>query len=508
MSQNPQKYAMLAYREQQSRQPNHEFLASRGQDSQIKQRVNLSIAEQLPVVGGEFTVPTTDYRRSQLSGVEQPAVAPASSQLREKSSRNLPKNLRGRGLSNRPDQPITNEIRSQLVPKQSEVAPTGTAPNGGRPPRIGDTEPVAAYGATYGPFKHVNKNFRGSHVQMFHDKTGWNYDDVPYAAPGTLEQSRTENEHSGYNWSQFDDVNTFEKQYSKPAYLEINSLNAKDAVMKRQMTNEMQGLAMTSRKMSNKEAYQLANLAENKPYNDVGPHGQPHYNAQGGDRQFGPAPQNSMQVTSKRELTRGQVMSTDRVIGAANGAVLTYWPSERVGKHQVAYFPGRKDLGAGQRSFRLTGVCEWEASKPDQYGNVVPAAKYIQEANDQPAVDVRQFQTNKNGSQREQLFNKVLNGATNSGRDGDNIFGRNGYTRTKSMQGANLAAHTKGGLDPTKLEIKRLNTATGVRGTGSRVMRTKGGTGSLPYGVSRNTPMAQVVGGPRSRSQLVTSALA
>ena len=78
MSQNPQKYAMLAYREQQSRQPNHEFLSSRGQDSQIKQRVNLSIAEQLPVVGGEFTVPTTDYRRSQLSGVEQPAVAQAN----------------------------------------------------------------------------------------------------------------------------------------------------------------------------------------------------------------------------------------------------------------------------------------------------------------------------------------------------------------------------------------------------------------------------------------------
>jgi len=54
-----------------------------------------------------------------LSGVEQPAVAQASSQLREKSSRNLQKNLRGRALSNRPDQPITNEIRSQLVPKQS-----------------------------------------------------------------------------------------------------------------------------------------------------------------------------------------------------------------------------------------------------------------------------------------------------------------------------------------------------------------------------------------------------
>ena len=62
---------------------------------------------------------------------------------------------------------------------------------------------------------------------MFHDKTGWHYDDIPYAAPGTLEQSRTENEHSGYNWSQFDDVNTFEKQYSKPAFLEINSLNSR-----------------------------------------------------------------------------------------------------------------------------------------------------------------------------------------------------------------------------------------------------------------------------------------
>ena len=48
MSQNPQKYAMLAYREQQSRQPNHEFLSSRCQDSHIKQRVNLSIVEQLP----------------------------------------------------------------------------------------------------------------------------------------------------------------------------------------------------------------------------------------------------------------------------------------------------------------------------------------------------------------------------------------------------------------------------------------------------------------------------
>jgi len=76
--------------------------------------------------------------------------------------------------------------------------------------------------------------------------------------------------------------------------------------------------------MSNKEAYQLENLAENKGYNDVGPHGGPSYNAQGGDRQFGPAPQNSMQVSAKRELTRGQVMSTDRVIGAANGAVLAY----------------------------------------------------------------------------------------------------------------------------------------------------------------------------------------
>jgi len=61
------------------------------------------------------------------------------------------------------------------------------------------------------------------------------------------------------------------------------------------MTNEMQGLTGTSRKMTNKEAYQLANLAENKGYNDVGPHGVPSYNAQGGDRQFGPAPQNSMQ---------------------------------------------------------------------------------------------------------------------------------------------------------------------------------------------------------------------
>ena len=77
-----------------------------------------------------------------------------------------------------------------------------------------DLPPCASTGgATYGPFKSVNKNFRGSHVQMFHDKTGWHYDDIPYAAPGTLEQSRTENEHSGYNWSQFDDVNTFEKQY-------------------------------------------------------------------------------------------------------------------------------------------------------------------------------------------------------------------------------------------------------------------------------------------------------
>ena len=189
--------------------------------------------------------------------------------------------------------------------KQSEVVPTGTAPNGRRPPRIGDTEPVDAYEATYGPFKNVNKNFRGSHVQTFHDKTGWHYDDIPYAAAGTLEQSRTENEHSGYNWSQFDDVNSFEKQYSKPAFLQINSLNAKDAVIKRQMTNEMQGLMMTSRKMSNKEAYQLANLAENKGYNDVGPHGEPSYNAQGGDRQFGPAPQNSIQVSAKRELQRG-----------------------------------------------------------------------------------------------------------------------------------------------------------------------------------------------------------
>ena len=87
------------------------------------------------------------------------------------------------------------------------------------------------------------------------------------------------------------------------------------------MTNEMQGLTGTSRKMTNKEAYQLANLAENKGYNDVGPHGGPSYKAQGGDRQFGPAPQNSMQVSAKRELTRGQVMSTDRVIGAANVAV-------------------------------------------------------------------------------------------------------------------------------------------------------------------------------------------
>ena len=39
---------MLAYREQQSRQPNHEFLSSRCQDSHIKQRVDLSIVEQLP----------------------------------------------------------------------------------------------------------------------------------------------------------------------------------------------------------------------------------------------------------------------------------------------------------------------------------------------------------------------------------------------------------------------------------------------------------------------------
>ena len=76
------------------------------------------------------------------------------------------------------------------------------------------------------------------------------------------------------------------------------------------------------------------------------------------------------------------------------------------------------------------------------------------------------------------------------------------------MQGANLAAHTKGGMHPSSLEIKRLNIATGERGTGPRVMRTKGGTGSLPYGVGRNTPMSQVVGGQRSRSQLITGALA
>jgi len=74
------------------------------------------------------------YRMSQLSSMEQPAVAQASSQLREKSSRNRPKNLRGYALSNRPDQPITNAIRSQLVPKQSEVVPTGTAPSERRTP--------------------------------------------------------------------------------------------------------------------------------------------------------------------------------------------------------------------------------------------------------------------------------------------------------------------------------------------------------------------------------------
>ena len=458
----------------------------------------LSIAAKLPVVGSSFTVAefVNKDKGSYLDGRRQPWSR--EPQTVTKAARRLPRNLTLTDIANNPNEDVLNEIKPQLVPTEGEPLQTGAVPNEGNPPTIGDTKPQDVYEAKYGPHQWVTKGDGDASEQMFQEKTGWSYTNVPKGPPGQLSQIRQVVKHAGYNETQHYERNRYDVQKTKPAYRELKELNSRDEVIKRQMGNQfMDGQQMTTRKMDNKEAYQLS-IEPRKGYN-VDVHGPGGFFAQGGEQQFGRAEQNSRIVESSFYAKRGKVSKgPPRMIAAANGAVTAKWPATAgVGTGQVKYFP---DPNARDSiyPYRLTNVFERKQGKPQPDGYCLPAARMVQYGDDLPGPNEQsgQFLTNADFKRTEEFFE--IKGPTGTRAPlGDNIYGKARKIRSKVSQGSNSLVYEKRSPNHT-MHDKRItvndDVATGLYGTGAATLNSKGGR---PFYSAQHVSLET---GPRTRN--------